>query len=144
MRAIVFELNQGYSVEETLSDLNIVKTDSIYFDVFVTLSNGITYNAMNIELDLFSKKEKRIYLYPSRRSDDDYPEGLLYLIPSDIKNENGQLYIDINKIKFNFDTRYWDDKDEKVNQKLKELKTIKVKRITFNKLNENTLSRYII
>ena len=120
------------------------KTDSIYFDVFVTLSNGMTYNAMNVELDLFSKKEKGIYLYPSRRSDDDYPEGLLYLIPSDIKNENGQLYIDINKIKFNFDTRYWDDEDEKVNQKLKELKTIKVKRITFNKLNENTLSRYII
>ena len=68
----------------------------------------------------------------------------MYLIPSDIKNENGQLYIDINKIKFNFDTRYWDDEDEKVNQKLKELKTIKVKRITFNKLNENTLNRYII
>ena len=144
MRAIVFELNQGYSVEETLSDLNIVKTDSIYFDVFVTLSNGITYNAMNVELDLFSKKEESIYLYPSSRSDDDYPEGLLYLIPSDIKNENSQLYIDINKIKFNFDTRYWDDEDEKVNQKLKELKTIKVKRITFNKLNKNTLSRYII
>ena len=144
LRAIVFELNQGYSVEETLSDLNIVKTDSIYFDVFVTLSNGMTYNAMNVELDLFSKKEKGIYLYPSRRTDDDYPEGLLYLIPSDIKNENGQLYIDINKIKFNFDTRYWDDEDEKVNQKLKELKTIKVTRITFNKLNENTLSRYII
>lgn len=144
LRAIVFELNQGYSVEETLSDLNIVKTDSIYFDVFVTLSNGITYNAMNVELDLFSKKEKRIYLYPSRRSESDYPEGLLYLIPSDIKNENGQLDIDINKIKFNFDTRYWDEEDEKVNQRLKELKTLKVTRITFNKLNENTLSRYII
>ena len=144
LRAIVFELNQGYSVEETLSDLNIVKTDSIYFDVFVTLSNGMTYNAMNVELDLFSKKEKGIYLYPSRRNDDDYPDGSLYLIPSDIKNENGQLYIDINKIKFNFDTRYWDDEDEKVNQKLKEFKTIKVTRITFNKLNENTLSRYII
>lgn len=144
LRAIVFELNQGYSVEETLGDLNIVKTDSIYFDVFVTLSNGMTYSAMNIELDLFSKKERRIYLYPSRRNEDSYPEGLLYLSPSDIKNENGQLNIDVDKVKFNFDTRYWDEDDEKINQRLKELKAIKVTRIAFNKLNENTLSRYII
>ena len=42
LRAIVFELNQGYSLEETLQDLNIERDTSFTLNIRVTFTNGIT------------------------------------------------------------------------------------------------------
>ncbi len=52
LRAIAFELNQGYSLKETLGDLNITKEDWNTFDLEMHLSNGMIYDAFNICLDL--------------------------------------------------------------------------------------------
>lgn len=52
LRAIAFELNQGYSLKETLGDLNITKEDWNTFDLEMHLSNGMIYDAFNAGIDL--------------------------------------------------------------------------------------------
>lgn len=54
LRAIAFELNQGYSLKETMGDLNITKEDMNSFDLEMHLSNGLVYDAYNVRLDLTS------------------------------------------------------------------------------------------
>lgn len=52
LRAIAFDLNQGYSVDETLSDLNISQDRVILFNITLKTHNGETYNAYSISFDL--------------------------------------------------------------------------------------------
>lgn len=52
LRAIAFELNQGYSLKETMRDLNITKTDCLKFDVKAYRKDGVVFEGWNIQLDL--------------------------------------------------------------------------------------------
>lgn len=47
LRAIAFELNNGYDLTETLNDLNIAKEKSFMANVEVTFMNGMTANTSN-------------------------------------------------------------------------------------------------
>lgn len=59
LRAIAFELNQGYSVEETLKDLNISQDKVILFNIIIKTHNGETYNAYSITFDLNKKSSSK-------------------------------------------------------------------------------------
>lgn len=52
LRAIAFELNQGYSLKETMHDLNITKTDALKFDIKAYRKDGEVYEAWSVRLDL--------------------------------------------------------------------------------------------
>jgi len=45
LRAIAFELNQGYTLKETLNDLNISRADCLYFDIMAIRKDGSVYEA---------------------------------------------------------------------------------------------------
>lgn len=51
LRAIAFELNQGYSVKETMSDLNITGTNEVHFDIQIYMSNGLIYENWDCRID---------------------------------------------------------------------------------------------
>lgn len=53
LRAIAFELNQGYSFSSAIEDLNILTTDNQHYDVKVQFSNGKTEEIKNQYLNLF-------------------------------------------------------------------------------------------
>lgn len=59
LRAIVFELNRGYSVEETLSDLNITieDDDNVVYDMIVTTNDGETYRENDIYIKFGRARE---------------------------------------------------------------------------------------
>lgn len=52
LRAIAFELNQGYPLKEVMSDLNITRTDKLHFDLKVYFRDGTIYYAWNERIDL--------------------------------------------------------------------------------------------
>lgn len=57
LRAIAFEINQGYDLKEVFSDLNITKTDDVRFDVKVYLKDGSCYEDWNTRIDLTDQHE---------------------------------------------------------------------------------------
>lgn len=64
LRAIAFELNQGYSFGEAISDLNILTTDRQRYNVKVLFSNGRTEEQKSEALDLFHERIT-IDMYPN-------------------------------------------------------------------------------
>ena len=56
LRAIAFELNNGYDLAETMTDLNIERERYITLDMKVIFNNGITASVANIDLDMFNNR----------------------------------------------------------------------------------------
>jgi hypothetical protein len=95
LQAIAFELNQGYSLKEAMSDLNITRTDNMRFDILISLSNGLQYTAYSVRLDLNS----RYWEYISARKYDNEnsiaPNEICVKIkPSSVHAVNGVFVID--------------------------------------------------
>ena len=69
LRAIAFEINRGYSLKETLHDLNITRTDKVKFDVKVYRKNGDIYEAWSVTLDLSDSEGRyvRVRNYDNKR-----------------------------------------------------------------------------
>jgi SpoVK/Ycf46/Vps4 family AAA+-type ATPase len=63
LRAIAFELNNGYSFEETIADLNISKEGAPSFMVSVTLNNGETRTAIFNNVDLSDDDNEGQWFY---------------------------------------------------------------------------------
>lgn len=144
LRAIAFELNQGYSLEETLNDLNIVKTDTIRFDCFITFTDGTTYSTFSRELDLFNNKEVCWRLYGSASQSQKFTANLnIWFHPNDIHLVEGRLVLDPNKITYRFDTDYWDDENPEIQKALKAYNEMKPAKVIFQKI-DTSLNRFVI
>lgn len=93
LRAIAFDLKQGYPLEETLMDLNINYERNSAYDVTVRLSNGWITTAYYKKIDLYSKDECNISFEK---------DGIRYWItfsPSDATVADGALAVNPQKIK---------------------------------------------
>lgn len=148
LRAIAFEINQGYSIEETLNDLNIVKTDTIRFDAYFTFSNGLVYTAFSKELDLFNHEEVswRLYGAPSGRGNRDgafSPAVNIWFKPSDIEMKDGRLVLSPENVAFRFDTDYYDDDDERIKAQLDKFRNATIERVVFQKI-DTSLDRFVV
>lgn len=77
LRAIAFELNHGYSFEESLMDLNILKENRIYFNITVEFTDGTIDEAHNEHINLYSNCFNRIWFYNSKIG--------IEFMPTDIK-----------------------------------------------------------
>ncbi|AMO25889.1 AAA superfamily ATPase [Bacillus phage Deep Blue] len=56
LRAIAFELNEGYTFRSAIGDLNILATDTQRYNVKVTLGNGKSFDLKGKEINLFSEE----------------------------------------------------------------------------------------
>lgn len=95
LRAIVFELNMGSTLEEALNDLNITRERDNRYTVIAKFTNGEVYKHYNIRLDLFSDQETtvgisgsnpnsvytRFTFSPKKRV---IENGRMFIIPSEI------------------------------------------------------------
>lgn len=59
LRAIAFDLNQGYDLTDTFLDLNIEREQYINFNMKVVFTNGVvaTLEGTSIEVDMFNEEE---------------------------------------------------------------------------------------
>lgn len=86
LRAIAFELNEGYSFHSAIGDLNILATDAQRYDVRVAFSNGKTVSLRAERFNLFSDHES-IHYYGS----DDYFS--VEFNPAKLQSDNGKMMI---------------------------------------------------
>lgn len=65
LRAIAFDLNQGYPLDETMNDLNIEKAKEISMNIKITLENGnIWRNSGYWSIKINDKEDSRIRMEP--------------------------------------------------------------------------------
>ena len=93
LRAIAFELNNGYSFEETLVDLNISKEDAPRYDIVAELSDGSRWTCDNECIDMFSSE---MHYYWLREPKTDKKLIRIDFEPADVGMdiESGEMVLD--------------------------------------------------
>lgn len=144
LRAIAFELNQGYGVAETLEDLNISQTSNVRFNITITTVNGDVYNTYGTSVNLISNpniNHQRWYDgYASNNKTIRYA-----LTPDSIKIEHGMITADPKKVEIYIDPDdFWTIGDsEKREEAIKRAKEERViKSIVLTKV-ANTYEQYL-
>lgn len=67
LRAIVFELKNGYEFREAIKDLNIINVAREEYNVILKYKNGLCAKSRHAHIDMFeSDSTERIYLYDNR------------------------------------------------------------------------------
>jgi len=96
LRAIAFELNQGYDLKEAMGDLNITRVNSMKFDVKVYLTNGLCFEAWSERINLSDHELHwlRVKRFKDRDAKDELPtEFTIQFIPSSAKMVGGEYII---------------------------------------------------
>lgn len=141
LRAIAFELKQGYGIEETLEDLNINYERGMSFDVTVRLSNGWTLTSYSNIIDLYGKRDVRVTFYHEK------DHFYMSFAPNDIGMVNGVLTLKDGRGKFFCDYDYLDDKfpdDDDACKARKEFNnSVKVENATFTKVATTYMNKYV-
>lgn len=128
LRAIAFELNNGYTLKETLGDLNILKTNAPYYNIIITFMDGTVAESMRaMQIDFFS--EQRVSNWMNHNTSG---EIHVNFVPSDANVDPVTQNITMkgDKMMLRFDD---DDEDGSLKKKHQ------IKEITF--LSENRLDR---
>lgn len=63
LRAIVFELNNGYTLQETLNDLNITRINSLSYNITITfIDRTIVESTRSESIDFFSSSRRTFWM----------------------------------------------------------------------------------
>lgn len=143
LRAIAFELNQGYPFQEVLQDLNISRTTDVWFDIQVTLSNGEVYACYGEYIDLYRSRPENI-----RAWDASYRHNIIIkLAGKDIHAENGVLTIDPSAVTLVIPwDMYGDDNlsDPEEKALLEKAKEFEITDVQIVKRNRSFVPRYAV
>ncbi len=140
LRAIVFDLRQGYSLEETLRDLNINYERDVSFDITVRLSNGMVLTTYSKKLDLYSKEEECVRFYHEKNV------FFLNFVPNETIAQDGVLMVNPAKARISVAWDNWEDTmNEKDAEKMRDdfNQNVKVDLATLTKVSYSSISKYI-
>lgn len=144
LRAIAFELNNGYSLEETMADLNISKEDTPRYNIRAEFSDGSVRQAKDREINMYDSEEMRIWLGKSPSNfDGDIRIGFY---PSDINIDvyHGGMTIDSGLVELYVDPDDFDMDDPNEKAEYEHLRNLQLVKIKFNRLVENPINKYIV
>lgn len=136
LRAIAFEINNGYSLEETVQDLNISREKIIYFDIHIEWMDGGFSVARKVDVD-FYRDVCREWVYG------DPATFRLDFHSSDIKYDPDRtIYsLDASKVSINYDE---DDLEDMPEEKRDFIKNRKVKSVTLFKCKDDFVYKYAV
>lgn len=97
LRAIAFEINQGYTFIQAIGDLNILSTENQSYDVKVTFSNGEIAVVSNQRVNIF---EENIKVYDYLDNGDWFS---LSFKSTDVKTTVSGMAVDGEDVKLTFD-----------------------------------------
>ena len=143
LRAIVFELNQGYSLEETMNDLNITRGDSVSFDITLHMLDGSTFVAYDETIDMFSGREKGFWA----RNVNTSMRRFFFINLSAIVNEGGRVSLSGEHIRANIDeTDFYEIEDKEVRERAvaEERNKLTVRYATFERCPMYSMDRFTI
>lgn len=120
LRAISFDLNQGYSLEECFEDLNISGASYGRFDIYLTFEDGETFVAMNEGINLCANSSCYTWLRSTygMNATTKRTNIQMFYNPADIIFKNGTLSLPVDKIEV------CRDKDNDYDRKEEEIKAL--------------------
>lgn len=137
LRAIAFDLKQGYSLDETLVDLNISYEENTTFDVTVRLSNGWVATSYNRFINLNASRNDGEY---SIRFTAEKNGFYVNFCVRDMVLANGNITVPVDKLNIVTD---WDAFDEDEAKQKEFNDTVTVTNITFIKVTNFNTMKYI-
>lgn len=144
LRAIAFELNNGYSFEETLADLNISKENTSHFDIIVEFEDGSRRIATDHKVDLYSA-ESEYFWFQSEKNPDDKSMRLDFH-PCDVvfDIDHAEITLDPGKVQRYVDEDDFDmdDADDKIRYEY--LCEVPIKKVTFVRRILNPTFKYMV
>lgn len=144
LRAIAFELNNGYPFEETLMDLNISKEDSPKYKIKVEFADGHMRIVDKHRMNLYSSDKE--YLWFNSAGGNYKTSIRLTFSPSDVLMDldAAEMTLDPAKVERYVDEDYYDlDKPE--DKKLFEyLSNIEIKKISFERIVNDFSYKYLV
>lgn len=113
LRAICFDVNQGYSLQEVIEDLNIFKEGDNDYYLEIKMNDGEIYQSRDIWLDLYSNTVVSYGIEPIQHGIRYAALGISF-IPSTFKVINNQIQYNVSNvdIKLDEDEYYRFDKSE--------------------------------
>lgn len=141
LRAIAFELSQGYPLDEALADLNINHENNTHFDVTIYFENGETMTGYYQRISLYGKERQSVSF---RANNNTY---YARFTADQVQRKENTLFVDGKNIEF---FGAWDNyenemDDETAAKKRKEdYDRLKPKALILNKVQEVDVSKYIV
>lgn len=144
LRAIAFELNQGYSLKEAMSDLNITRTDDTRFEVTAILSNGLRFEAWSVKLDLNNHSPQ--YVHVRRYEKDAFPsEFTIYITPSDAQIVGKEFIIKDHLKQPRWGAYDFEGSDEECEKMAEEWdKNVTLEKVILKKEKDYGVARYVV
>lgn len=145
LRAIAFEINMGYPIEETLSDLNINKEETPTYTVKVSFSDGTERISKNIDIDVFSPDTKTVWLNGRGNKYADVI-GIRFNTSDLSLDDSGlSLYLNPDNVETVFDDYYEDDYEDRYKKLYEYLNSLKISNIEFIKNHSNSwIEKYAV
>lgn len=146
LRAIAFDLNQGYSLEDSLSDLNISGATNNYYDITAYMADGSVYTCMNYHINLCDRGVEWVWLRNlnglSQHEDRNIQVGFS---PSHIELIDGELIVPPNKIQINRDdSNDWDKEDGEVKNLEHKFRGRQIVKFTVEKCINYNRERFLV
>lgn len=144
LRAIAFEINMGYSFEETLMDLNISKEGTPKYNIRVDFADG-TYRVCNSQrINTYSND--RFYCWFSEKNGRSSDSIRLDFLPSDIvlDMDHAEMTLDPDKIERYIDEDYFDMDKEEDKKRFNYLSNLEISKITFTRVVDDFAYKYLV
>lgn len=146
LRAIAFELNNGYSFEETIMDLNIGKESTPKYTIDIQMSDGCMITIHSESINTYSNERKYVWGYFPIKS----RESVRFdFIPSDIVMDidRAEMTLDPDKVRIYISAcDDWDDDDVKpeVKERLKYLSELTITKMSFTREVNDFAYKYLV
>ena len=144
LRAIAFELNMGYSFEDTLMDLNISKEGTPKYNIRVEFADG-TYRVVNGQrVNTYSND--RVYFWFNDKSGRSSDSIRLEFIPSDIilDMDHAEMTLDPAKVEKYVDEDYFDMEKPEEKKRYEYLCGLEITKITFTRVVDEFTYKYLV
>lgn len=144
LRAIAFELNMGYSFEETLMDLNISKEGTPKFNIRVEFSDGSCRTVNGQRINTYSNE--RVYVWFNDKSGHSGDSIRLDFTPSDIvlDMDHAEMTLDPSKAERYIDEDYFDMDKEEERKRYEHLCNLEITKISFTRVVEEFSYKYLV
>lgn len=144
LRAIAFEINCGYSLEETLMDLNISKEGTPKYNIKVEFADGSIRIREKERINTYSS-DKNYFWFDGKIGS--YRSAIrLDFIPANIivDLDHSEMTIDPSLVDKYVDEDDFDLDNEREKEIYEYLKNLEIKKISFHKVTDDFASKYLI
>lgn len=145
LRAIAFEINMGYSFEETLMDLNISKEGTPKYNIRVEFADGTYREHKGERINTYSSEQ--FYCWFNNKNGRSGDSIRLCFIPSDIvlDMDHAEMTLDPKNIVDRYvDEDYFDLEKEEDKKRFDYLRNIEITKIVFQRVVDDFTYKYLV